>query len=159
MHTLGTHSGAGGHDGKRGLGNSVPPQGGGFSEPGRAPEEASFPFQLAICGAPMFGDLDPHAVLNFVEYHYVVAGADQVVLYDAGAVTKPMLGMLQDYIAHGVVTVTDFREAGTFDVGPGPRYADSYSHNHYHIRSHCHCRSHNNGHTVYTHIHKTVIVL
>lgn len=72
--------------------------------------------KLTVCTPRLYGDLDEERVWEWFEYHRVTAGADRFILYDIDALGPQALHRLGAYLQAGMVEITDFRDARTFNI-------------------------------------------
>ena len=75
-------------------------------------------YSLQLCSAPLYGSVPSRPITEFLDYHRHVIGMDHAVIYDAGGVTSAIMTAFKDrgFLESGLVEVTDFREAYSYDV-------------------------------------------
>lgn len=68
-----------------------------------------FAFNLAICGSPLFGEVVPNSVVEWLDYHRFYTRIDHAFLYDTG-ISKALMNELKPYIDAGVVSIADLKD-------------------------------------------------
>ncbi|KAK1281303.1 hypothetical protein QJS04_geneDACA014282 [Acorus gramineus] len=73
-------------------------------------------FDFVYCGSPLYGNLSPQRVREWVAYHAKLFGERaRVVVHDAGGVHREVMDVLKPWVELGLVTVQDVREQERFD--------------------------------------------
>ncbi|MQM12063.1 hypothetical protein Taro_044978 [Colocasia esculenta] len=84
-----------------------------------SPPWASPPkYDYLYCGSPMYGDLNPQRVREWLAYHAMLfgdTGRTHFVLHDAGGAHPGVMEVLQPWMQKGLVTLQDVREQERFD--------------------------------------------
>lgn len=93
-------------------------------------ESASPPaYDYLYCGSPLYGDLSPQRVREWVAYHVRLLGErSHFVIHDAGGVHEGLMEVLRPWMDKGFVTLQDVREQERFD---------GYYHNQFLILNDC----------------------
>lgn len=95
-----------------------------------AVESASPPaYDYLYCGSPLYGNLSPQRVREWVAYHVRLLGEkSHFVIHDAGGVHEGLMEVLRPWMDKGFVTLQDVREQERFD---------GYYHNQFLILNDC----------------------
>ncbi|KAL1537522.1 galactan beta-1,4-galactosyltransferase GALS3-like [Salvia divinorum] len=73
-------------------------------------------YEYLYCGSPLYGDLSPQRVREWLAYHVRLFGEkSHFVMYDAGGVHDRLRAVLAPWIEKGFVTLHDVREQEKFD--------------------------------------------
>ncbi|XP_047955401.1 galactan beta-1,4-galactosyltransferase GALS3-like [Salvia hispanica] len=73
-------------------------------------------YDYLYCGSPLYGDLSPQRVREWLAYHVRLFGEkSHFVMYDAGGVHDRLRAVLAPWIEKGFVTLHDVREQEKFD--------------------------------------------
>ncbi|PIA37603.1 hypothetical protein AQUCO_03000278v1 [Aquilegia coerulea] len=73
-------------------------------------------YDYFYCGSPLYGDLSPQRVREWIAYHVKLFGEkSHFVIYDAGGIHSGVLEVLKPWIEKGYVTLQDVREQERFD--------------------------------------------
>ncbi|XP_006855865.2 galactan beta-1,4-galactosyltransferase GALS3 [Amborella trichopoda] len=68
------------------------------------------------CGSPLYGDLSPQRVREWLAYHVKLFGPrSRIIIYNAGGVHPDVFRVLEPWIEAGYVTVHDITEQEKFD--------------------------------------------
>ncbi|XP_074587131.1 galactan beta-1,4-galactosyltransferase GALS3-like [Curcuma longa] len=80
-----------------------------FSEPPK--------YEYLYCGSPLYGDLSPQRVREWMAYHARFFGVSKshFVIHDAGGVHPEVMAVLRPWAEKGMVTLQDIREQERFD--------------------------------------------
>lgn len=75
-----------------------------------------YPYDFVYCGSPLFSDLNPQRIREWIAYHVRLFGPrSHFFLHDAGGVTDGVKRALRPWIRLGYVTVHDIREQEVYD--------------------------------------------
>lgn len=73
-------------------------------------------YDYFYCGSPVYGDLSPQRVREWIVYHVRLFGErSHFALYDAGGIHPDVMEVLQPWMELGYVTVHDVRDQERFD--------------------------------------------
>ena len=73
-------------------------------------------YDYLYCGSPLYGNLSPQRVREWIAYHVKLFGKkSHFVIYDAGGVHREVLRVLKPWIEKGFVTLHDVRDQEMFD--------------------------------------------
>ncbi|KAI7755302.1 hypothetical protein M8C21_007102 [Ambrosia artemisiifolia] len=73
-------------------------------------------YDYLYCGSPLYGNLSPQRVREWIAYHVKMFGErSHFVIYDAGGVHSEVMEVLRPWVERGYVTVQDIREQERFD--------------------------------------------
>ncbi|RZB99011.1 Galactan beta-1,4-galactosyltransferase GALS3 [Glycine soja] len=73
-------------------------------------------YDYFYCGSPLYGDLSPQRVREWITYHVWLFGPrSHFVIYDAGGVHEEVLEVLKPWMELGFVTLQDIRDQERFD--------------------------------------------
>lgn len=76
----------------------------------------SFEYDCVYCGSPLFGDLSPQRIREWMAYHAHFFGPrSHFFLYDAGGIHEDVRRVLKPWIAAGRITLDDIREQEKYD--------------------------------------------
>ncbi|XP_043688285.1 galactan beta-1,4-galactosyltransferase GALS3-like isoform X2 [Telopea speciosissima] len=77
---------------------------------------SSPPYDYLYCGSPLYGNLSPQRIREWMAYHVKLLGEkSHYVIYDAGGVHPGVLEVLKPWMETGYVTLQDIREQERFD--------------------------------------------
>ncbi|KAK1423655.1 hypothetical protein QVD17_18962 [Tagetes erecta] len=78
--------------------------------------EAPPKYEYLYCGSPLYGDLSPQRVREWIAYHANFFGEkSHFVIYDAGGVHRDVMEVLRPWVEKGYVTLQDVKEEERFD--------------------------------------------
>ncbi|KAK9065046.1 hypothetical protein SSX86_016429 [Deinandra increscens subsp. villosa] len=78
--------------------------------------EAPPAYEYLYCGSPLYGNLSPQRVREWIAYHANLFGEkSHFVIYDAGGVEAEVMEVLRPWIEKGYVTLQDVKEEERFD--------------------------------------------
>ncbi|KAJ3674822.1 hypothetical protein LUZ60_005438 [Juncus effusus] len=73
-------------------------------------------YDYLYCGSPLYGNLSPQRVREWLAYHVKLFGKKaHFIIYDAGGVHPAVMEVLQPWIELGFVTLQDVRDQERFD--------------------------------------------
>ncbi|KAF5798216.1 putative Glycosyltransferase family 92 [Helianthus annuus] len=73
-------------------------------------------YEYLYCGSPLYGDLSPQRVREWIAYHVNLFGErSHFVIHDAGGVHRDVMEVLRPWIEKGYVTLQDIKEEERFD--------------------------------------------
>lgn len=73
--------------------------------------EPPFAYDIVYCGSPIYGDISPQRVREWVAYHtYVFGNRSHFILYDAGGFHDDVQKVLEPWVKLGRVTVQNIQQ-------------------------------------------------
>ncbi|KAF5742395.1 hypothetical protein HS088_TW09G00443 [Tripterygium wilfordii] len=73
-------------------------------------------YDYFYCGSPLYGNLSPQRVREWIAYHVRLFGAkSHFVIHDAGGIHEEVMEVLKPWMELGYVTLQDIREQERFD--------------------------------------------
>ncbi|CAL9767112.1 unnamed protein product [Musa acuminata subsp. burmannicoides] len=73
-------------------------------------------YDCLYCGSPLYGDLSPQRVREWIAYHANLFGLkSHFVIHDAGGVHRDVMEVLRPWMEKGLLTLQDVREQERFD--------------------------------------------
>ncbi|KAI0529745.1 hypothetical protein KFK09_002303 [Dendrobium nobile] len=73
-------------------------------------------FDYLYCGSPLFGNLNPNRIREWMAYHALLFGhRSHFVFYDAGGVHEEVLQVIRPWMDKGFLTLQDIRDQEEFD--------------------------------------------
>ncbi|KAI3824376.1 hypothetical protein L1987_05834 [Smallanthus sonchifolius] len=73
-------------------------------------------YEYLYCGSPLYGNLSPQRVREWIAYHVDLFGQkSHFVIYDAGGVHPDVMAVLRPWVEKGYVTLQDVTEEERFD--------------------------------------------
>ncbi|GLU08582.1 hypothetical protein SLE2022_254880 [Rubroshorea leprosula] len=73
-------------------------------------------YDYLYCGSPLYGNLSPQRVREWIAYHVRLFGKrSHFIIYDAGGVHEEVLKVLKPWMELGYVTLQDVRDQERFD--------------------------------------------
>lgn len=75
-----------------------------------------FPYEYVYCGSPLFGNLSPQRVREWIAYHSHLFGERaHFILYDGGGIHDEVYKILAPWVKLGKVSIQNVREANVYD--------------------------------------------
>eukprot|EP00271_Cylindrocystis_brebissonii_P005131 TRINITY_DN17079_c0_g1_i2.p1 TRINITY_DN17079_c0_g1~~TRINITY_DN17079_c0_g1_i2.p1 ORF type:complete len:572 (-),score=66.48 TRINITY_DN17079_c0_g1_i2:454-2169(-) len=78
--------------------------------------KSPYKYKFLHCSPPIFGQLDPRSMHEWMDFHRATVGFDHFVFYDMQALGDDLRERLKEYIDGGWITIVDFKEALSFEV-------------------------------------------
>ena len=77
--------------------------------------EPPFPYDVVYCGSPIFGNVSPQRIREWLAYHaYVFGPRSHIILYDAGGFSPDVLKVVQPWVDLGRVTVENIQQTDLY---------------------------------------------
>lgn len=74
--------------------------------------------QIVYCSPPMFSQLLPRSLPQWLDYHFYYVGFEKIIFYDAGGLSGPEAARarkeVERFFAAGLVRLVDYREQGLY---------------------------------------------
>lgn len=75
-----------------------------------------YPYEITFCGSPLYGDISPQRIREWVAYHAWLLGPHTLfIFHDAGGIHHDVYRVLQPWIALGRVRVENLRQAEVYE--------------------------------------------
>lgn len=75
-----------------------------------------YPYEIAFCGSPLYGDISPQRIREWMAYHAWLFGENSIFIFqDAGGIHSDVYRVLQPWIELGRVRVLNLRKAEVYE--------------------------------------------
>lgn len=79
--------------------------------------EAPYKYDYLYCGSPLFGNVSPQRMREWIAYHIRLFGPrSHFILYDAGGIHDDVRRILQPWIKLGFISLINVRQEARYDV-------------------------------------------